>query len=287
MLLFSKATPDGLVRQLKDLPPAPKVLQKLQKLIADDRSTLPMIAELIVMEPGLAARVVQMASSAHFSRGAKIDTPLEGIQRVGLKGVRELVTYAVASSLVGRPLVAYGLDAQTLWNRAIACGIAAGYLAQKSGKVDYDDAYTAGLMHGLGLLVLNNYASKQSVARTIESSGYPEDFSPAERAWVGFNHAAAGAALLQLWGFSDAVKTAVEFQITPENAPDKHKSLCYTVATARWARTMLCVKDEILPEMPSAEWLEGAGIAPDEFDEWLNVVRMRYEIAAGQLRIGG
>lgn len=286
MLAFSKATPESLVRQLKDLPPAPKVLQKLQKLIADDRTSLPMVAELIMMEPGLAARIVQMAGSAHFSRSGKVESALEGIQRVGLTGVRELVTFAVASSLVGKPLAAYGLSAQSLWHRALACGIAAGYLARKSGKVDYDDAYTAGLMHGLGLVVLNNYASKQSVPRKLESSGYPDDYAPDERAWVGFNHAAAGGALLELWGFPEPVKIAVQFQLTPENAPAEHQALCYTLATARWARSVLAVKDEILPEMPALEWLDHAGIARDEFDEWLNVVRHRFEIAAGEMRLG-
>ncbi len=198
------------MQQLTDLPPAPKILQKLQKLISSDVATIAMIAELVVLEPGLSGKIVQMANSTHFSRGAKVDSPLEAIQRVGLKGVKELVTYAVASQLVGRPLAAYGLDAQTLWNRAVACGIAAGYLAQKSGAVDYDDAYTAGLMHGLGLVAIDRHAAKQPKKIKLVSSGYPLDYAPAERAFLGgFSHVAVGGALLAMWGFSAAIVNAV------------------------------------------------------------------------------
>ena len=60
------------MKQLRDLPPAPKVLQKLQRLIADPKATLQKIAEVIALEPGLSARVVQMANSTHFGRGAKV-----------------------------------------------------------------------------------------------------------------------------------------------------------------------------------------------------------------------
>ncbi len=57
------------------------------------------------------------------------------------------------------------------------------------------------------------------------------------------------------------------------------------LATARWARTLLCVKDEIIPELPDPAWLAGAGIQPSEFDDWLSCVKMRYTIACGELRI--
>ncbi|MBL9199294.1 MAG: HDOD domain-containing protein [Opitutaceae bacterium] len=288
MLTFTKSTPQSLVRQLKDLPAAPKILQKLQKLLSSENVSLTMIADLLVMEPGLSARIVQMANSTHFNRGSnKVETVLEGIHRVGVKGVKELVTYAVSSALVGRPLAAYGLQAQTLWNRAVACGLAAGYLAEHSGAVDYDDAYTSGLMHGLGLVVINSYAAKQAIPRRLPSSGYPQDFAPAERDWLGFTHATAGAALLQQWGISEPVKTAVEFQLAPEDAPEQHRRLCMTLATARWARSLFCVTDEIIPDLPSPEWLEGAGLDRSQFDPWLKRTRARYEIACTELRLGG
>lgn len=286
MFALSKATPEALVRQLTDLPPAPKILQKLQKLISSDHASMDMIADLVVLEPGLSARIVQMANSTHFNRGAVVQTPLEGIQRVGLTGVKELVTYAVASNLVGRPLKAYGLEASTLWNRAVCCGIAAGYLAQKSGIVDYDDAYTAGLMHGLGLMAIDRYAAKKSKPPVLRSSGYPVDFAPAERSWLGFSHASVGGALLALWGFSPAVVAAVNFQLAPEDAPEEHRPLCMALATSRWARSLLCVKDEIIPELPSDVWLQGAGIEPSEFDDWLRRVKSRYLIACEELRLG-
>ena len=281
-----KTTPASLVKQLRDLPPAPKVLQKLQRHIADPKTSLAKIGEVIAMEPGLSARVVQMANSTHFNRGNnKVETAVEGIQRVGLKGVQELVTFAVASQLVGRPLEAYGLEAQALWSRAIACAIAAGALAEKSVAVSYDDAYTAGLMHGIGLLVIDRHSAKQKPPRRFASSGYPLDFAPAERDWLGFSHADAGAALLEMWGFSEPVVTAVKYQLAPEQAK-AHRPLCMVLATARWARSLFCVADEVIPELPSETWLAEAGMPIGDFGAWLSRVKVRYTLASEELRLG-
>ena len=72
------------MRRLDDLPPAPKVLHSLQRLIAAPNSTIEKIAEVVRLEPGLSARVVRMANSAHFGRGAQVESIMEAIQRVGM-----------------------------------------------------------------------------------------------------------------------------------------------------------------------------------------------------------
>lgn len=280
----SAPTPAGLVAQLQDLPPAPRVLHTLQRLIATPDTTIERLAGVVTLEPGLSARVVRMANSAHFRRGERIETIDEAIQRIGIDGVHELVTYAVASQLVGQPLATYRLDAQSLWSRAVACAIAAATLAEHAG-MDRSDAYTVGLMHGLGLVAIDRHAaqSEDGGSRRLASAGYPEDFAPAERAWLGFSHAEVGAALLELWGFPNWVVMPVHFQLRPDQAPAEHRPLSMMLATARWARTLLCVPDEIIPELPSPLWLEEAGLKIDDFDWWLSEVRRRFELACTEL----
>jgi len=282
-LPFFKPSAQTLVRRLKNLPPAPKVLHKLQQLLANPDTTMEQIAGVVKLEPGLSARVVQMAQSTKFGRGAQIDSITEAVQRVGLAGVHELVTYAVASSLVGQSLHAYGLGAQALWSRAVACALAGAGLAERAG-LDRCDAYTAGLMHGIGLLVIDRHATEQRRPRRFESAGYPLDYAPAEREWLDFSHAEAGAALLEMWGFSEPVVTAVHFQLNPEEAGE-HRRLAMMLATARWARSLFCVPEEAIPELPSTAWLEESGIAIADFGEWLNHTRKKYTLACDEMRL--
>lgn len=284
-LPFFKPTPESLVRRLEDLPPPPKVVHSLQRLIVSPETTIDKLAEVVTLEPGLSARVVRMANSAYFGRGAAVDTIGEAIQRVGLTGLEELVLLAVASQLVGQPLATYRLEAQAVWFRAVACGIAAGSLAENC-NADWGEAYTAGLMHGLGLVAIDRYATKARAQRVLESSGYPHDYAPAEQEWLGFTHAEVGAALLELWGFSPGVTAAVRHQLAPELAPPEHQQLSMILATARWARSLFCVPEEKLPELPPAQWMEGAGVEIGDFGWWLSKVRIRYQIACDELKLG-
>src|SRR5690606_4251007 len=110
---------------------------------------------------------------------------------------------------------------------------AAAGLAERS-SLDRGDAYTAGLLHGIGLIAIDRHASQHRSARSMASSGYPLDFAPAERDWLGFSHAEAGGALLELWKFPASVTAAVRYQLEPEGAGE-HRQLSMILATARWA----------------------------------------------------
>jgi len=134
--------------------------------------------------------------------------------------------------------------------------------------------------------VIDRHAAKDRKPRYIASAGYPLDFAPAEREWLDFSHAEAGAALLELWGFSEAVNAAVKYQLTPEASPAEHRKLCMIVATARWARSLFCVPDEKIPELPSPVWMEEAGVEISDFGWWLSQVHIRYQIACDELRLG-
>jgi len=203
---------------------------------------------------------------------------------VGMQGVQEIVTHAIASKLIGQPLALYGLSAQELWSRALACAVAAGSLAEEAGA-DRVDAYTAGLMHGLGLLAMDRYAARQKSSLRMPSSGYPLDFAPAEREWLGFSHAEAGAAVLELWGFPESIQAAVRFQLEPERA-EEHRQLSMILATARWARSFFCVSDEKIPELPTEGWLQEAGIEIGDFGDWLRRIRIRISVANTELKLG-
>lgn len=276
-------TPEMLVTQLKGLPSSGKILPTLQTLVESDDVMLDRIAEVIQLEPGLATNVVRMSNSSLFGGGSQVSSITEAIQRVGLKGVQELVASAVGSQLTSQALKTYQLSSEQQWMRAVTCALAASSLAERKGS-DQMEAYTAGLLHGIGLVALDHFAVQSKLTGGLESSGYPYDFAPAERVWLGFSHAEVGAALLKNWGFSEAVTTAVQFQLQPELGGE-HRSLCMLLATARWARTLFCVPEEVLPELPLQQWLDETGIQVSDFNPWLNRLRERCSEAVDGLRL--
>ena len=117
-------TLDEVVRDMEHLPSAPRVLPRLKHLLCDGNTAMAEVVEMIRLDPGIAARVLQFGNSAYFSHGVRCYTVDEAVNRVGYDQIYELVAGAVASRYlaVGTPrslaVIGDGLlsiEAHTTW----------------------------------------------------------------------------------------------------------------------------------------------------------------------------
>lgn len=231
-------TPGDMVEEMPDLPLAPKVLPRLKRLLSDPNSTLPEIARMIRLDPGIAARVLQVANSAYYSKGARCLTVDEAVRRVGFNQVYELVAYAVASQVLVRPLEVYNLEADDLWRSSVCCALAAEVLAERTG-LDRDVAYTAGLLHAVGMVVIDGWSLKNGRGVKLQDTGFPHQADESERAAFGFTQAETGAVLLERWDFPSSIFEPVRRQQSPE-AAGEHDGMTSLLYAARWLRSTVC-----------------------------------------------
>ena len=128
------STPDDLVRQLRTLPPVPKVLIRLQPMLADMNTSIDDIAAMIRLERALAARILQVSNSAFIGLGDKARSIEEAIALIGFREVRRLVSLVLGMQIMEKPLPAYGIEARSLWLQSIACGLTAEELSDPKSK---------------------------------------------------------------------------------------------------------------------------------------------------------
>lgn len=231
-------TPDDLVRDLKYLPSAPKILPRLKRLLCDSNSSMHEIVALIRLDPGIAARVLQVGNSAYYSQGVRCFTVDEAVNRVGYQQVYELVSYAVASQVLVRPLEVYGVDADELWRMSVACALAAEMIAIQTGQ-DRDVAYTVGLLHALGMVAIDDWSLRHLPGLQLGGSGFPLEAVESERATLGFTQADIGAALLQHWEFPHSMCEPVRWQYAPR-ACAAHTRMACLLHGAKWLRSTVC-----------------------------------------------
>lgn len=227
-----RTTPEDIVRRLTHLPSAPRVLPKLKRLLSDTNSSLHEIVALIRLDPGIAARVLQIGNSAYFSHGLRCYTVDEAVNRVGYEQIYELVANAVASEVLVRPLASYAIAADELWQTSVACAIAAESLADALG-IERDIAYTIGLLHRVGLVAIDDWLQRAAPAFCFEKQDQPAETSSQERQFLGFNNAEVAAALLRLWDFPAVMSEPVRWQYLP-NASAAHGQLASLLALAKW-----------------------------------------------------
>ena len=283
--------PEDIVRDLKHLPSAPKVLPRLKQLLGDPNSSMSEIVTLIRLDPGIAARVLQVGNSAYYSKGVRCFTVDEAVNRVGYEQVYELVSYAVASQVLVRPLKVYGIEADDLWTLSVSCALAAEMLAVRSGQ-DRDVAYTVGLLHSLGMVAIDDWALRNRPELELRSEGYPREAIESERAALGFTQAETGAALLRAWEFPHSMCEPMRWQYAPRSCA-AHTRMACLLHCAKWIRSAAYAPAMERPPLPAEAALQMvplrasdlAGMVKD-VEARLREVSSLLEVAAPAVRSG-
>lgn len=231
-------TPDEIARRLRHVPSTPRVLPRLKQLLVDANSSLDRIVELIRLDPGIAARVLQTGNSVYYSHGLRCHTVDEAVRRVGFDRIYELVAHAVASQVLVRPLEVYALEADDLWQQSVACALGAELLAERSGG-DGAIAYTVGLLHAIGMVAIDDWAFQETPGLRLFHAGMPLEYVASERATFGFHQGEAGAALLRQWDFPPLMAEPVRWQYLPGGTAGHHH-LASVLHVAKWLRTAAC-----------------------------------------------
>lgn len=259
MIAGSILSPEDIVRDVRHLPSAPKVLPRLKQLLSDGNSAMHEIVALIRLDPGIAARVLQMGNSAYFSPGARCFTVDEAVNRVGYLQVYELVSFAVASQVLVRPLTTYGIEADDLWRMSVAGALAAEALAERTNQ-DRDVAYTIGLLHCVGMVAIDEWALNNARPLAFKNGGFPREAVESERAALGFTQAETGCALLKHWGFPHSISEPVRWQYAPRASASQARMATLLFA-AKWLRSVVCTPaGGTLPVPPEAVQLSLLGL---------------------------
>ena len=147
-----------IIRELESLPTFPDVLIKLEDEMRDSQSSAGSIAKVVERDMALAGRLLKVANSAYYgSSYGEITDIRQAVTRLGQREIRML---AVAVTLIRAfPDSAHHVDPIEFWKHSLAAAGASRSLAgfQPSERVNAEEGYTAGLLHDVGWLVIDQF----------------------------------------------------------------------------------------------------------------------------------
>jgi len=189
-----------------ELPSFPEVAVRVRRALAADNTGVDQLVRIIGSEPALAARVLKMANSAALNRSGKPVTDLRAaITRLGQNMVRSAaVSFAMAQLRQGAAWAPLEPWLREVWHRSTRVATLAFALARHQARaVNADEAFLAGLLHGLGELYILTRAWQ-----------HPRLFAeePALRAILRDWHANVARAILENWEFPPEMVEAVAAQ---------------------------------------------------------------------------
>lgn len=206
----------ALVARVGSLPSFPSLYLEIIKELDSGTSSIDAIGEIIAKDPGMTAKILQIVNSVAIGLSRKVSSPAEAVQFIGLGTVRSLVLSAHIFSCFDRTRLK-GFTMDRLWDHAFKTGTIARkiMLMERSDPSDADAAYTAGMLHDSGKLMLANNLPKQFEQAVALATERHEPLYEAELEVFGATHAGAAAYLLGLWGLPAPIVEAVAFHHTP------------------------------------------------------------------------
>ncbi|MBI2760313.1 MAG: HDOD domain-containing protein [Chloroflexi bacterium] len=216
-----------LVNQVQQLAPLPAVALRVMELAQDDHSNASDLASVIATDQAMTAKLLRLANSAYFAAGREIKTARDAVVMLGMMEVRRLV---LTSALMGRFGDGNGtMSVTSFWGHGLAVGMVAEVTARHTKLAQPEEAFTAGVIHDIGKLVMDQYLKDRFAAATALATTKGMALVQAEREVFGYTHAQVGARLAEIWRLPASLSEAIAEH---HNAPGQDSGLRFVVAQA-------------------------------------------------------
>ncbi|MCF8077094.1 MAG: HDOD domain-containing protein [Desulfotignum sp.] len=225
-------TPEQITETIQSIKPIPQIALKLLRMIHNDMNSLGDVAKEVRQDQVISAKVLKLCNSAMFSRKMNTDSIDRALILLGEKRFLLLVLSAAVDSGIFGYSTGYSLCRGGLYNHSLGMALACERLAKmRSNRISPAVAYTAGLLHDIGKVVLDQYVARgiPFFYRRILEDG--EDLIAIEKECFDTTHAETGRTLAELWELPDILKEPIACHHEPESA-QAHPELTHLVFLA-------------------------------------------------------
>ena len=203
--------PQELLSKVDDLPPIPAVAAKVLSMVEDSRTSANDLAQVLSADQMLTAKLIKVSNSAYYGFSRKVSTVREAVVSIGFKQVRQV---AVGASIIqgfkrGTISTEY-FDLDLFWGHSMAVAVASEALAKKTRACKPEDAFTAGILHDIGRLIIRQGKPEEFERAVRMAQTGTISLHTAEVRSTGFAHDEVGRALGELWKFPAHLIDAID-----------------------------------------------------------------------------
>ena len=219
-------------------PPMPHTLAEITQIIAEQPPNTDRLVAAVQQDPVITASVLRRVNSSYYALRRQISRVDRAILLLGFREVCDLVLASPIRQTFARPTVKEErVVYEHIMKTSIACALYAKRLSHHLGLLMPDTAFTGGLLHTLGRLVMLHSVPKPYVTLWVQLSPSADHLvapsADGEQLVFNTNHIRLGTAVAQKWGLPEELVTVIAYQHAPEQVEKPHlRQLAYTVVTA-------------------------------------------------------
>jgi putative nucleotidyltransferase with HDIG domain len=222
-----------LVAKVKNLPPISQAALQLVNLLDQPAVSNEDVVQVLKYDNVLTAKLLRACNSPYFGLEEPVSSVDQAVLILGHQQILHIVLTLAFGGAMTVPLAGYAVEANELWRHSLTAATAAEFLVANAIEVNVDSpvAFTIGLLHDIGKLVLGQVLTPQHQA-DIRVLITDKNFArwEAEREVLGTDHGEVGGALLQAWHLPEEIIEAVGNHHRPSVDPRPKLSAVVHVA---------------------------------------------------------
>ena len=195
------------IARARPMPTLPEAVMRILNMSDDPNAEMEDIADAIMMDKVLTARMIRLVNSAFWGIRRHITSVREAIVYLGLNQIRSIVLTTSLFNTFQSRNPSFRIAA--IWEHGLGCAMISRDIAKKIGYKDLENAYLAGLMHDIGEVVLSQFDVKtfDDVINLVQTENIP--FYEAESRIIGINHTDFSDWFMDQWGFSEELAEVI------------------------------------------------------------------------------
>src|SRR5437868_4007231 len=197
----SQSALQDIIKKVTTIATLPEVTAKIIQTVEDPKSSATQLHKIVAHDPALVTRILKVVNSAFYGLPGQIGSIDRAIVLLGLNAVKNIAVAASLGQLFRGVKLCEGFTAKDLWTHCVSVGITARELARQMRVPLADEAFLAGMIHDVGLLVSLQSQPEQLRGVCEQAKNSQTRFVDLERQVTGVDHQLLGAALCQHWKF--------------------------------------------------------------------------------------
>lgn len=221
-----------ILKNVKDLPPIPQTIFKAREIIANPKSDFKELANLFETDQAIAAKILKLANSPYYGYSGKVTSIQRASVVLGHKTLVELLTVIGTADLLGNRLDGYWLDSGALWKHSLAVAFGSKIIADQMDPTLSNDAFTSGLIHDVGKLILDSYIKERWELFEKFMTDGEHTFLDAEKEILEIDHTEAASEVCKTWNIPEPLTIAIRYHHHPSLSKDNQLAFIVHVADA-------------------------------------------------------
>ena len=207
-----------LFKDVSDLPTIPAIVSKVASMLDNQEADPDEIADMILSDQVLAARVIRVVNSPLYRTNNQITSVKRALLFLGFKSVREMI---LTSYFVdGFKQKEQPFDMKMFWMHSFSVGAISRRIARQVDYPDIEKAYLVGILHDIGKVFLGHYCKDEygQMLASIKNTSFTT--YEAEYEFFGTTHCEVGLCLAQRWNFPSMYCDVISYHHTSEMATE-------------------------------------------------------------------